>query len=107
LTFAAVRTKEQNSTAERKNRSVMDKVLTSLHSTGTPLQYCGDFYLPSKSNKDFKTPFSLHHGYNPNVTFFRKLGSLCWVFQELEVRSQSQFEKLSPKYVPCRLIALR
>jgi hypothetical protein len=91
----------------------MDKVLTSLHSTGTPLQYWGDFYLaaimvinctPSRSNKDFKTPFSLHHGYNPNVTFFRKLGSLCWVFQELEVRSQSQFGKLSPKSVPCILI---
>ncbi len=113
LTFAAARTKEQNATAERKNRTLMDKVLRCLHSTGTPLQFWGDFFLaaiminnctPSRSNKGSQIPFLLHCSYKPNVKFFRKLGSLCWVFQELDARTLSPFGKLSPKSVPCILV---
>ena len=106
-------TPEQNSTAERKNRTLMDKTLSAIHDSKTPLRYWGDFLLaitkihnatPSLRNGVWITPHEKFLGYKPDIRYFRRLGSLCWEVLDTEQRSHRPNGKLSAKSEPCILI---
>jgi hypothetical protein len=109
VSFATVRTKEQNAIAERKNRTHMDKAFAAMYDSSLPETLWGELFLAaihvsnrtwSRSHIDTdKTPYELYNGFPADVRHLRRIGCIGYVFLEKEIR-----KKISPKAVICSLV---
>jgi len=94
-------TPQQNSRAERFNRTLLEKAEAICQHTCLPRSFWQDavetalhiYNRQPMHHHEWKTPIELFNGDKPDVSYFRIFGSLVYVFISLEQRQ----DKLSPK----------
>ena len=98
---------EQNSRAERFNRSLMEKSRAMILDSGFDKEEwpfvvkCAKFIInrsPSRTTKEMKTPYELFYGSRPNLKSFRVFGCVAW--QHIDEQSRrGQISKLDPRAI--------
>lgn len=93
-------TKQLNGKAERKNRSIFDKVRAVMHKSGVPKYLWGEAVLfvnytinrsPSRSLVG-KTPYEVWEGIKPNVENLRVFGCTAYKHIPNELRTKTDFK---------------
>ncbi len=85
-------TPEQNGTAERLNRTLIESAKSMLFHAGLPLQFWAEAvntatYLHNRSpisSLPDKTPYECWYGTKPNVSNLKIFGSICFVHTVLQ-----------------------
>ena len=80
-------TSSQNGVAERKNRTILERVRALLHASGLPKNLWGEaarhvvWLMNRTSTKavDGKTPYEAIFGKKPNLRGLKEWGEKCWV----------------------------
>ena len=94
------RTPEQNGVAERKNRSLVEKMRCMLSDAKLPKMFWGEALstanhiinrLPTASLND-KTPYELLNKKIPNIKYFKVFGCLAYVHIDKESRGKLDFK---------------
>ena len=94
-------TPQQNSHAERFNRTLLEKAEAIHHNACLPKSFWQDaveiplhiYNRQPMCHHDWKTPIGSFRGDKPNVSYFRVFGTLAYVW----IHPDQQQDKLSPK----------
>ncbi|PKU68057.1 Retrovirus-related Pol polyprotein from transposon TNT 1-94 [Dendrobium catenatum] len=97
-------TPEQNGTAERKNRHLVETIRTLLHTAGLPSQFWPDALLTAAHlinrmptpNLQNKSPFQCLHNRLPSYAYLKVFGCACYPWLPPSSRN-----KLQPRALPC------
>ena len=88
--MSAPRTPPQNGIAKRRNRSMMDFARTLMMDKNVWQNYWREFVttvmytlnrVQVKKGRN-ATPFELWYGYAPNLNYFKKIGSKCYILKD-------------------------
>ena len=104
-------TPQLNGVSERKNRTLIDKVVPMLNDAKLPQSFwpyaLGQaVYIlnrsPTSSLNINKTPFELYYNTKPTLTSLREFGCTAWA----HVLKKNRPTKLSPRSIKCKFIGL-
>lgn len=91
-------TPEQNGTAERLNRTLVNKVLPMLYAADLPTEAWAEAFVTANYLRNIapasgkpKTPFELFYGRKPDVSILRAFGSTAYVHVPKEKRSKLDY----------------
>ena len=99
-------TPQQNSVAERRNRTLFDMVRSMMAQANLPISFWGDTLLtaayilncvPSKSVSS--TPYELQNGVKPNLGYFHLWGCATYIYN-----TSHEYGKLDPRGKKCIFI---
>lgn len=98
---------EQNGFCERDNRTIMESVLSLLHTSGFPLSFWAEachtiIYTLNRTGSRLipgQTPFTLWYGFKPSLEHFRVFGCHAYAYIEKQHRT-----KLDPKSHLCYFV---
>jgi len=109
LQYAPARTKEMNALAERKFRTLTEKMRAALWDSGLPHKYWGSVItasihvlnrLPQKRSA-MKTPYEVFFERGqPDISYFRRIGCIGWVF----IAEKARQNKLDARATRCTLV---